>query len=1125
MRQYVAEAYHKAKADGSNPELVKAVEDLLGKKVGEELPQAELPKAAEPIEALKDVESTAKALEGKDELGIEKLINLIDRTFLIDNESIDKIKNLLNKQIDKISSKITKEQNKKGVYKFEQISEEYRKNKEYQNINESYDNLESHNYNILKGVFEDAVDKFNIKELYESEEYNISSKQDIKDILLKNFFDNSIKKEIPDIFSDKTKQNLANQISQRLLRFYTNNNGLSLSDVPSNTRSYFVENSKKIVDDFYKILSNELTKIENYDSSKKLSEIISEAYHKAKADGSNPELVKAVEELLNDNRTTTKANQPVQQDAPTAKEQGVAETVQKGADAVGRGNAEGKSAILEEIKSKNLTHVRGKNMGENQALGTFVSTEKGNRYETKDNKAEQVDVDIKNPFVVDNGDYGLVDKRQEILNANRDRFDEYDTVDYQKLPDGKLTVDNLNEKGIKKLAELTTNELKKQGYDGIYFRESSTQEGELVVFDKDNVKFKGEESAQAKGEKSTEDKIIQLVKAHNNLGFKTTEDKADRVKYKSEIQKLARELGWGIKPRGNGNIDVVDNKGKIRRPKSDLTQEQKAEQAKLNKEKKETFAKIASYEFDDITDKVLQYFGTGGRIKSEDLKKEVLGTGDGKVQQSEWDKRIRLHSKDAPGLDRVVEYIVGYGAEGKAQDEAKEAILNVLREYDSPVKMREELLSRMDNTEDIDKQQTQDEIDAEILNRKIAERGAFAVFDIPMPEELARELEGIDFLDDKDLEAREYDKYEQIYNQYVDKNGNFDVEQFKKDNPNESNDNTKSDKGAESKDRNEDDGGIKGATEANRRKAEQEFSAETERLKQANDKAQSELKNKRNDLAKNAQAEMFSDVAKANELFGVEKDLSKENTDAILAPYVRNAEATAKALQDHLDNKEQYISKYDNQARIDEELSGKELAADALDRIASKLGGKKNLTEEERTSLAKDVTDLAKGLIQMGKATLDNVIDKIKDEIRKRLPDIDDKTLNEVAKNVENKVLFSEAVKWYKDKGYTYEKAKAELDKADVDYKESDLQEAWNGDVKVETVEPQSETVSKFSQAMDMYNAIADAEGSAKKRRLSEERRKFMDENPSIKYIDDNIKEINRQLEEKGLIKKTGDCP
>ena len=55
---------------------------------------------------------------------------------------------------------------------------------------------------------------------------------------------------------------------------------------------------------------------------------------------------------------------------------------------------------------------------------------------------------------------------------------------------GKLTVDNLNDAGIKKLAELTTNELKSQGYDGIYFRYRDW-EGELVVFDKEKVKFKG----------------------------------------------------------------------------------------------------------------------------------------------------------------------------------------------------------------------------------------------------------------------------------------------------------------------------------------------------------------------------------------------------------------------------------------------------------------------------------------------------------------------------------------------------------------------------------------------------------------------------------------------------------
>ena len=51
----VSESYHKAKEDGSNPVLVAAVEDLLGK-----------PKAVTPhVEDWSiDVESTAKALEG-----------------------------------------------------------------------------------------------------------------------------------------------------------------------------------------------------------------------------------------------------------------------------------------------------------------------------------------------------------------------------------------------------------------------------------------------------------------------------------------------------------------------------------------------------------------------------------------------------------------------------------------------------------------------------------------------------------------------------------------------------------------------------------------------------------------------------------------------------------------------------------------------------------------------------------------------------------------------------------------------------------------------------------------------------------------------------------------------------
>jgi len=120
-------------------------------------------------------------------------------------------------------------------------------------------------------------------------------------------------------------------------------------------------------------------------------------------------------------------------------------------------------------------------------------------------------------------------------------------------------------------------------------------------------------------------------------------------------------------------------------------------------------------------------------------------------------------------------------------------------------------------------------------------------------------------------------------------------------------------------------------------------------------------------------------------------------------------------------------------------LQGKYLIGDALDRIADKIGSKKNLTQKEKTSLIKDVTDLAKGLIQEGKATLDNVIDKIKEAIKKRFPDLDENDLNDISENIKQKVVFDEAFQWYKDNDYTYEEAKKELDDNDVDYNEKDL--------------------------------------------------------------------------------------
>ena len=73
----ISEAYHKAKADGSNPELVKAVEEAIGKSkepISEPTNKAGgvSSNSNEGNSALRDVESTAKALEGVDVKKIAK---------------------------------------------------------------------------------------------------------------------------------------------------------------------------------------------------------------------------------------------------------------------------------------------------------------------------------------------------------------------------------------------------------------------------------------------------------------------------------------------------------------------------------------------------------------------------------------------------------------------------------------------------------------------------------------------------------------------------------------------------------------------------------------------------------------------------------------------------------------------------------------------------------------------------------------------------------------------------------------------------------------------------------------------------------------------------------------------
>jgi hypothetical protein len=101
-----------------------------------------------------------------------------------------------------------------------------------------------------------------------------------------------------------------------------------------------------------------------------------------------------------------------------------------------------------------------------------------------------VEVGIKNPY--DAGDdFGLMEYRNKVLNDNKGEFTEFEYAEYE-IPDGKVTVDDLNDEGIEKLAKLTQERLRSEGYDSVYFRETKDQEGELVVFDKKNVKVVSE---------------------------------------------------------------------------------------------------------------------------------------------------------------------------------------------------------------------------------------------------------------------------------------------------------------------------------------------------------------------------------------------------------------------------------------------------------------------------------------------------------------------------------------------------------------------------------------------------------------------------------------------------------
>jgi len=133
-----------------------------------------------------------------------------------------------------------------------------------------------------------------------------------------------------------------------------------------------------------------------------------------------------------------------------------------------------------EITSKPLTHVPGLNMGKGISAGTYLSSEEENRYEGEPQKAT---VSIENPFVF-SGENSIIPLRNKILKENQDKFTPDDLEDPFGTPQ---TIDDLSDSGIDKLAEMVREQLRAEGFDSIYLPETETQEGELIVFDRNKV--------------------------------------------------------------------------------------------------------------------------------------------------------------------------------------------------------------------------------------------------------------------------------------------------------------------------------------------------------------------------------------------------------------------------------------------------------------------------------------------------------------------------------------------------------------------------------------------------------------------------------------------------------------
>ena len=263
----ISEAYHKAKADGSNPELVKAVEDLLGK-----------PKAVTPNveDWSRDVESTAKALEGKDVSDIDKKIEKVyhGTSYDIEKPTIEKYG-----QVHEMGGMLGK-----AVYYTPSVEEA----KYFADLSKNK------NKNGIKKVIEGVLNAKNIISVTD---------------LVKNVKDEVLQKWI----TDNGKNYINPSDVKNRINIESNEKELTrwLSSIGDISELAKMNGNDAVTWGYENGKPNEIAIVDDNLVETNKAKYISEAYHKAKADGSNPELVKSVEDLLGGKKGQPKAEEAI----------------------------------------------------------------------------------------------------------------------------------------------------------------------------------------------------------------------------------------------------------------------------------------------------------------------------------------------------------------------------------------------------------------------------------------------------------------------------------------------------------------------------------------------------------------------------------------------------------------------------------------------------------------------------------------------------------------------------------------------------------------------------------------------------------------------------------------------